>query len=766
MNAFFRSVRAASVLAASLTAISTFGATTMLSDNYTAVNVNSGFALGEGLNSGINPPTTRLTGALSATMRYIKTGAKNDSSYTISGNKARMPSGSQSGRYSFSNDGVTTNDFGPALGISSATASSPIVYDIGITMNNGGTARMSMGFGTTEAGAGNWNFGLQIVSNSLSYQVYKRIRTAASGLGAELNSIITNAGTAGTEISLVMRVTDAGSEPSTYNSRVQVSIDGGTSWFYDTANDTALVNGFRFTTAGRFICFDQAINDGADTYDNFSLVVQTTPVWSGNGANANWSTATNWYRGIAPFGDAPVFQGTTRQINTNDISSLATSGLTLSNGGFALYGNSFTFSGGITNVTGDNTINNTVTLSANARIQATAGTLTMGSDVTAAARNLTVQGAGNTVINGAVATTTGTLTKSGTGSLALNGTNTYTGTTTVSQGALLVNGSTASGSTVSVAAAGTLGGTGVVNGSVSVSGTLSAGASVGKLTTGTLTLNSGGTNVWEISSATGTAGTDWDLVDAGASNVNVSVTSPNFNFKLVSQGLSNFDNNTSYLWPAISGSVQTFAANLFTVDNSGFTNDLAGGAFAIETNPAISVRFTNNHAPTASSVTYTFAAGAVVKPFTNSIVSFLAANTADPDADDRALISITSTNAIVTTNATDIIIESTNGVAESIQYIVRDVRASYRPGDTVRTATNYINIARTNATGAVTITATGGGGANLSFSGIPGYDYVIQRSPDLSTWTDVITNTAPGNGQILFSETLPYSPAYYRVRSN
>jgi len=85
------------------------------------------------------------------------------------------------------------------------------------------------------------------------------------------------------------------------------------------------------------------------------------------------------------------------------------------------------------------------------------------------------------VINGAMR-----VTENGTGSWTLSGANTYTGVTTVSSGTLLINGSTAAGSALSVAAAGTLGGTGTVNGVVS----LAAGARLapGNNGVGTLTL--------------------------------------------------------------------------------------------------------------------------------------------------------------------------------------------------------------------------------------------------------------------------------------
>ena len=78
--------------------------------------------------------------------------------------------------------------------------------------------------------------------------------------------------------------------------------------------------------------------------------------------------------------------------------------------------------------------------------------------------------------------------------------NTYTGTTTVSAGTLLVNGSTAAASAVTVNSGGTLGGSGTVNGTVLINNGayLSPGASVGTLNTGALTLNDTSSLVFEL----------------------------------------------------------------------------------------------------------------------------------------------------------------------------------------------------------------------------------------------------------------------------
>ena len=95
-----------------------------------------------------------------------------------------------------------------------------------------------------------------------------------------------------------------------------------------------------------------------------------------------------------------------------------------------------------------------------------------------------------------------TLTKTGAGTQVLGGTNTYSGSTIIKAGTLVVNGSLGAASTVTVGGAGTsgtptLGGSGTINGSVTIAaagggaaGTLSPGASIGTLTfANTLGLN-------------------------------------------------------------------------------------------------------------------------------------------------------------------------------------------------------------------------------------------------------------------------------------
>ena len=95
------------------------------------------------------------------------------------------------------------------------------------------------------------------------------------------------------------------------------------------------------------------------------------------------------------------------------------------------------------------------------------------------------------------------LVKIGSGVQTLVGANTYSGSTSVSAGTLLVNGDQ-SGATgaVTVAAGATLGGSGTIGGAVTVSGILSPGNSPGVLTVPSLLLGGSSTSLFEINGTT------------------------------------------------------------------------------------------------------------------------------------------------------------------------------------------------------------------------------------------------------------------------
>ena len=106
--------------------------------------------------------------------------------------------------------------------------------------------------------------------------------------------------------------------------------------------------------------------------------------------------------------------------------------------------------------------------------------------------NLSTTFSGGAQDGGNAGGTGGSLTKIGTGTLTLSGNNTYTGATTVNAGKLIVDGSIASSSNVTVAAGATLGGHGTVS-NISGTGTIAPGDSPGILTA-TDIVPSGGTD--------------------------------------------------------------------------------------------------------------------------------------------------------------------------------------------------------------------------------------------------------------------------------
>lgn len=178
------------------------------------------------------------------------------------------------------------------------------------------------------------------------------------------------------------------------------------------------------------------------------------------------------------------------------------------------------------------------------------------------------------------------LVKAESGTVTLTGTNNFSGSTSVIEGTLLVNGSNTGGGTVTVDSGATLGGTGSVAGSVNVTGVLAPGASVGTFSSGALTMDSGSTFAYEAT-GNGASGADLMIVNGALSLTDVSldlsaadlglniwdvgdkITLISYTGTGITGGFTGFDDDTVY----------TFGSNqwLFNYDDA-----FAGDNFSLE----------------------------------------------------------------------------------------------------------------------------------------------------------------------------------------
>lgn len=173
------------------------------------------------------------------------------------------------------------------------------------------------------------------------------------------------------------------------------------------------------------------------------------------------------------------------------------------------------------------------------------------------------------------------------GTMALSGACTITNTSsiTVASGAVLDASGTSAGG-LTVGAAQSLGGLGSVNGNTTINGTVKPFlATIGTLSNnGNVTLNGGGSYVWEINNAMGTAGGDpgWSVLNvSGTLQINSSSGSP-FNIDItslttgdVAGNAANFNPNANGQWviATAGGGVSGFTgSSQFNIVTSGFAN--------------------------------------------------------------------------------------------------------------------------------------------------------------------------------------------------
>ena len=250
--------------------------------------------------------------------------------------------------------------------------------------------------------------------------------------------------------------TSPSSTPTSYAITGAVPLPSGLTLNPTTGAITGTPNG----SAGVTVVTYTATNPrGTSAEQTLTITINPAPVFTWNNTGTAWTNGSSWTNGVAPTNSATadiaafgnvgssatsVDVGTGRSIagivfnsgaytytwTGTDITVGATSGITNNSTAIQTFGNKILNTGGDpiwSSVFGGSLVfNGAIDLS-----------------TTGVSRKLTIAGAGNVTVNGVIAnggtSSAGQVYKSGTGTLMLNGTNTYTGTTEVVDGIMILS---------------------------------------------------------------------------------------------------------------------------------------------------------------------------------------------------------------------------------------------------------------------------------------------------------------------------------------
>ena len=332
-------------------------------------------------------------------------------------------------------------------------------YNIGNLTGNSASTSIAMGGNTLSIGANGGNqsyvgyltgtggsltkvgIGTLTLSGTNTYTGVTTISagTLALGAGGTLPS--------GTALALGSATLDAGTFANAVNTldvtgAGTINLGGGTLAFTDSSAKTwgggtgtltltgTFVSGtsLRFGTNGSGLTAGQLARISATGYGNFALnasgyLISVNNIWNGGAVSTdNWSNYGNW-GGHFTVLNVLQFGGTSRLNPNNDYpANRAYAGILFDStaGAFTLTGNAITLNGAITNnSTSDQTINLGMNLT---------GTQTVSNQ----------SGRGKIVVNGIISGN-GDLTKDGAGTLTLGAANTFTGTTWLENGEIILN---------------------------------------------------------------------------------------------------------------------------------------------------------------------------------------------------------------------------------------------------------------------------------------------------------------------------------------
>jgi len=245
----------------------------------------------------------------------------------------------------------------------------------------------------------------------------------------------------------------------------------------DNDGTDAVVGTFRGYAEGRLFAVDNValrISYVGGTGNDVVLTRVPAGFWSGGAgpADTRWRTAANWVDGVAPSPGYPLFfpAGPLQTSTINNFpAGTSFESISIAGWGYTLGGNKINLRGGLFDTGGDATVSLPITLRAAQSITSSSGTLTVGA-INQNGYQLTLEADAVITVSGRISGAGGVV-KAGGGMVILAAANTYTGTTLVEDGALLIRDSKSLGAANGRAATGTIldGGSLVLDGSLKVS---------------------------------------------------------------------------------------------------------------------------------------------------------------------------------------------------------------------------------------------------------------------------------------------------------
>jgi len=388
------------------------------------------------------------------------------------------------------------------------------------TLTKTGTGTLVFSGTNTYAGTTAINAGVLKIKNSAGLGSSGAGTTVASGAALELEGSLSN-------IPETISVTGAGvasggairNISGTSNITNAITLTGASTFASDAGTLTF--------TGGALSGSSQALTiSGAGNIVMNSLPA-TISTLTKNGTGTLTLQASNAYTGITSINAGVIVAQTNNALGATGAGTTIASGAGLQISGSGLVipetissvsGTGASSDGAIRNLANNNTLSGTIAISTSAVITSDANTLTLSNTITGG--SVTFDGSGNITVSNIINIGSNSLTKLGSGILTLFGANSYSGSTTISQGTLRLGAAGVIPDASDVSLANTSGASLDLNNFSETIGSLSGGGGLGgniTLGTGTLTVNQTtlGTYAGQISGSGG-------LIKAGSSTLTLS----------------------------------------------------------------------------------------------------------------------------------------------------------------------------------------------------------------------------------------------------